>query len=75
MIGLRPYGNCRAGWGVAGVRENQCRSSGVCVVAFLPPLRGLLISCFATQGLRRGLHSVAASRLDFGLSYNGSPEN
>jgi hypothetical protein len=37
---------------------------GVCVIAFLSPLRGLLISHPPiTHGLRRGLHSFAASRL------------
>ena len=31
---------------------------------FLSPLRGWLIFHLATHGLRRGLHSFAASRLD-----------
>ena len=42
------------------------RPSGICVVASLSPLRGLLNSHWATHGLRRGLHSCAASRLGTG---------
>jgi len=34
-----------------------------CVGHFLSPLRGLVLSLFPTHGLRRGLHSCAASRL------------
>src|SRR5689334_8877931 len=45
------------------VRGSRCRPYGVCVVTFLSPLRGLHISHPPTHGLRRGLHSVAASRL------------
>jgi hypothetical protein len=35
----------------------------VCVATALSPLRGLLMSHFAPQGLRPGLRSYAASRL------------
>ncbi len=37
---------------------------GVCVIALLSPLRGLRISHITTHGLRRGLHSSAALRLE-----------
>ena len=33
------------------------------MVAFLPPLRGLFWILHSSHGLRRGLHSFAASRL------------
>src|SRR5689334_6063236 len=42
----------------------EWRSDGVCVVAFSSLLRSLVSSHFHTHGLRRGLHSFAASRLD-----------
>ncbi len=49
-----------------GVCSDQSRAvPEVCVVAFLPPLWGFLIFRSATHGLRRGLYSLAASRLAF----------
>ena len=36
------------------------------LVAFLSPLRGFLIFSQLSHGLRRGLYSLAASRLDIG---------
>ena len=43
--------------------KNWCRPYGVRVVAVLSPLRGSLMYHSVTHGLRRGLHSFAASRL------------
>jgi hypothetical protein len=48
-----------------GLSDNLCRRRGVCVVSRVSPLRGLLLFCFSTYGLRGGLHSCAASRLEF----------
>ena len=45
------------------VRKHGDVPSGVCVVAFLSPPSGLALDSAFTHGLRRGLHSSAASRL------------
>ena len=46
-----------------GTESVRIRDS-VCAVVFLSPLRGLLPFLLGTHGLRRGLHSIAASRLE-----------
>jgi hypothetical protein len=56
---------------VANEREKGDASpQGVCVVASLSPLRGLLISHCAPTACSRGPHSIAASRLGAGRFFH-----
>jgi hypothetical protein len=48
--------------------EFQCGRGGVSVLTFLSLLRSLLVSDFPSHGWRRGLCSVAASRLEAKLA-------
>jgi hypothetical protein len=50
--------------GLKSVDKDTCRPRGVCVAASLSPRRGLFFIPLSAQGLRPGLHSCAASRLE-----------